>query len=257
MAEAHERKAKKILGRDWAELRQYWLEYVPRLSDPGQPPELLLHELEELGQLLAGIPHDQVKDVDDEIPGLRAGLLHEAIFLLHKSAHVMGASLVHVSQGMCTWSASSAYHSAAFAMRSVLNMLGITVIETPESGHFLIDIWSPPPKGKKGTKRPITMLARTKRIEARHWWAFFQRALSITANHAEICAADFRATILQSEFTDFARQRNMIHYRTNEWTFDDLHKCSIRPEFGAQSDFAIDSQQEDFSLRLSFGLVKM
>jgi hypothetical protein len=257
MPEAHERKVKRILARDWEQLREAWLDHVPNLSEPGQPPETTISDLPDLDNYLRKIPKDQVEEVFEDILGLRSGLLHEGIFLLHKAAHVMGSALVHVGQGMCTWSCSSAYQSALFAMRAALNMLGVSVIESPSYGHFLVDGWASPKKPRRGHRGPIIVLANTGRNEQRHLWAYLQRALDQTRNLDTTCAQEVRVVLLESNYTDFARQRNNIHYRTNVWGLDDLHRCVAQPRFGEDRSDPLEITQPDFSLRLAFGLVGM
>jgi len=63
--------------------------------------------------------------------------------------------------------------------------------------------------------------------------------------------------LLQSDFKDFARQRNALHYRTNAWEMGDLHECIIHDDFGKRQDTPIDRDQHDFSLILAFGVVHM
>ena len=114
---------------------------APSLALPGSPPQMLLSEMAALGQCLGidVLPKSQVRELFEPIPGLREAVLHDAIYLLHKAAHVLGSALVHVSSGMCTWSLSSAYQAAYFAMNSVMRFLGVAVVEY-ESRHFLIDV---------------------------------------------------------------------------------------------------------------------
>ena len=88
-------------------------------------------------------------------------------------------------------------------------------------------------------------------------WGYFQRALSVTSNYDAFCSDGLRAVLVNSDFTEFGRQRNLIHYRANVWKFDDLHHCNLRIGFGVPTDQPLDFAQDDFSLRLAFGLVRM
>jgi hypothetical protein len=255
MAEAHERKVRLIRARDWEILRTTWLDNVPRISPPGAPPQLLLHELTDLESALKKLAPLASVELPAPVPGLRPGLLHEGVFLMHKAAHVLGSALVHVSQGMCTWSASSAYQAAFFGMKAVSSMLGVTMVECGNR-HFLIDAWAAPKRPKRNA-RAITILANTDRNEQRHLWAYFQRTLSKTANHEPLCGKHVRSLLLQNDFKDFARQRNTLHYRTNAWGLGDLHQCVIQDRFGRMQDKTIEPGQQDFSLVLAFGIIQM
>lgn len=253
MSEAHERKAKRILERDWTRLRDDWLDYVPSISSPGKAPDDELSELADLQVKLAAITRLQVHEHVDDLPGLRSSLLHEAVFLLHKAAHVLASALVHVTGGMCTWSISSAYHSAFFGMKSVMGFLGVTVLES-RNRHFLIDVWGTPHQPKKRASDPIIVLANTSRNEQRHLWAYFLRTLEKTQNCEDVLDEETRGVMLQLDYKDFARHRNDLHYRTSTWQFDDLHQCVVQQELGTRVD--LDSERPDFSLVVAFTLVR-
>lgn len=257
MPESHERKAKRILSRSWQELSEIWIGHVPHVSLPGDPPRDPLSALQELDRHLTTIPSSQVEEVFDDIPGLRSGLLHESIYSLHKAAHVLGSSLVHIAYGMCTWSLSSAYHSAFFAMKSVMGMLGVVAMQSHNGRHFLVDVWGSPQKRRKGQSGPTIILANTDRTEQRHMWAYFQRTLEVTEDSELFCDPQIEHALLQCEFTDFARQRNALHYTTNAWPLNDLHSCVTRYKFGVRQSPYLDFQRIDFSILLAYGMVSM
>jgi hypothetical protein len=139
-----------------------------------------------------------------------------------------------------------------------MGMLGVVVVESAQR-HFVMDVWGSPQKPRKGIKGPIVVIGNTARNEQRHVWAYFQRTLSVTDNTDAVCADQLRAVLLGSEYNEFARQRNGLHYRTNAWCCDDLHACAVKQEFGRLpiGIGAIDPSQDDFSLILAFGLVRM
>ena len=257
MAEAHERKIKRILAREWKQIRDGWLDCVPTISRAGQAPAHQLSELTSLEGQLTKISDSQVEEVD-EISGLRSGMLHDAIFLLHKASHVLGACLVHVDKGMCTWSISSAYQSAFFAMKSIMAFLGVCVVESGNR-HFLIDVWGTSHERKRRNKGPFIILANTRRNEQRNYWAYFQRSVEQTLDRDDIWNADVTGQLLNWDYKDFGRQRNKLHYHTNWWPLDDLHGCVNAPEFGKwRSLDCVDSDDDpDFPLLLAFALVRM
>lgn len=255
MAEAHERKVKRILSRDWSELRDWWIDHVPNISPSGSPPSDALAELTSLEARLKAITKNQVEEVAEDLPGVRAGLLHESLFLLHKSAHVLGSSLVHVEAGMCTWSISNAYQSAFFGIKAVMGFLGVCVLEV-ENRHFLVDVWGAPHKPRKNLKPPIIVLANTRRNEQRHVWAYFQRTLEQTINHESAWSTQVQSTLVQPEFTDFGRQRNALHYQTSEWPLADLHQCVANPEF-ARRVTLLDDSRPDWTVLIAFLVVNI
>lgn len=84
---------------------------------------------------------DENKKVE-MIFGLREGILVEGLSLLYKSANVLAGATVHVERGMCSWSISSAYHAAFFAMKGIVHLLGAAFVKTDTT--FIVDVWPPP-----------------------------------------------------------------------------------------------------------------
>ena len=256
MATDYSQKANKIDDRDWLVIRISWIDHVPDFSEPGSPPESLLAELPALDEKVASIPKTQTKIIEDNLPGLRQGVLHEGIYLFHKAAHTFGASLVHVERGMCTWSLSSAYHSAYFAMKAILCLLGVAIVES-QRGNFLIDVWHTPDKHRRRKKPPVVFIYNSGKIEHGQLWACFQRALKKTINCESICGQLFLSHLTDLDPEQFARQRNDLHYQTNAWSCRDLHACLVQENFGKVTQTGLDFGQPDFLLALACGLIHM
>src|ERR1700681_2902178 len=138
-----ERKGAKLLARTWEEVRDAWLNHIPAIQVPGAAPQDGLCDLPTVQLAVQGVQGEDPKAVEQEIPGLRSGVLAEALFLLHKAANVLGSAQVHVARGLCSWSLSSAYYAAFFGMKAVLQFLGVAAIETGNQ-TYLVDVWSPP-----------------------------------------------------------------------------------------------------------------
>lgn len=254
MSEAHDRKSKKIGDRGWKDLCELWPDYIPNISVAGTPPEDLLTNLPGLGAELAKIPNDQLDEFGD-IAGVRSGILHESIYLLHKAVHVLGSSLIHASTGMCTWSLSSGYHSAFFAVKAVSGLLGVSIVEF-QNKTFLVDAWGMPRNLRK-KKWPQILLVRMDRAEQRHVWGTFQRLLDKTDGLNGACPDWLRRVLKNSNFRDFGRQRNNLHYHNNVWYHSDLHKCQKQGGFASARVAEISLEQPDFSIQLACGLVRM
>ena len=255
MADVDLQKAKKISIRDWHTIRERWIDHVPTFASPGIPPELELCELPSVDERL-NLEKKQTVTIKDNLPGLRQGVLHEGIYLFHKAAHIFGASLLHVESGLCTWSLSSAYQSAYFAMKSILCLLGVSIVDSQTRGIFLVDVWHTEDRHQKRQKDPIVFMYNSGKIEHGQLWACFQRAVDVTSNHESICAASFRRGLLGVEPNEFADQRNRLHYK-NVWRFGDLHAALIQNQFGRITSGELDSEQDDFLVVLAFGLIHM
>jgi len=256
------RKLKKLAPRDWNELVEGWQAYLPEIDVKGTPPALSVSDLVQFQVELNKVETHNLRELTNPIAGVRESVLHDGIFLLHKAAHVLGSAQVHIREGMCTWSISSAYQAAFFAIKAIMQFLGISIVEY-ENRTFLLDVWSGPWKMRNAKQRGNRMLiVNTKRIEQRHVWAAFQHLLENTVNTNEVWVGSHVQKLLDFGFTDFARHRNDIHYRTNRWPCNDLHQCIVNPmfgvrEFGASNDSCLDNANNDFCLFLAVVMFRM
>lgn len=218
---AFDKKAGRLSARSWDDIEGKWLSY---LTDFAQGPITPVNSLTEHPGL-----KDAVKDTPNtgelrgEIPNYRPAVLREAIFLLHKSGHVLGAAETHAQSGLPSWSLSSAYHSAFFSLKSLLAFLGVTFPHDESNKQIMVDIWAGPPKGsrkQKFTEQIEMQFVRMPRLEHREMWILFRRALRVTT----VEHWDDRITnaLISVEPKEFSRQRNVLHYSNHLWLFDDL-----------------------------------
>jgi hypothetical protein len=257
-----ERKAAKLVAREWPEILDAWLSYIPTIQPPGKVPDSPLADLPTLQAEVQDL-QQQPKVVTTEIIGLREGVLIEGIFLLHKAANVLGSAQVHVSTGLRSWSLSSAYQAAFFAMKAVTHFLGVAVVEV-QNKSVLIDIWTPPQKKRKGEVGPSyhVLMQSCNRFEHRQLWAVFQRMMRVTKELDTVLTKDITTALLDLDINDFATQRNSLHYRI-AWPFNDLHQCNIDPNFGIHDDGIADGtplrdpEGDDFSIVLGIVLVRI
>lgn len=258
-----DRKGQKLVARTWTDVRDWWANYIPVIDPPGSPPADVVGNLPSVGKVLKNVQDDAPWEEDEEVGGLRAGVLAESLFTLHKAANVLGAAQVHVGKGLCSWSLSSAYHAAFFSAKAVLGLLGVTVIET-NNRTYLIDVWPPPKKKKNLINAPSnTLFQLTHRVEHRQIWAWFQRMLRVTTVDEVTWPKKCVEGITDLDINDFARQRNTLHYATIEWPFQDLHQCVVMEQFGrhpaglADGDAVSDPDNEDFSIALGLVTLRM
>src|SRR4051812_11134992 len=115
-------KWQNIGRREWNQIRDSWLGYVPRFESVGSRPDPGLDKLPPLLQLTIST---QGADRVSDVTGLRTTLLWEAVFLFHKCAHTYLAALRLGHAGMQSWSLFNAYHSAYLGARSLMALLGV------------------------------------------------------------------------------------------------------------------------------------
>lgn len=122
--EVNEHLTKKIEDRDWRRICLRWIDHVPDFTAPGIPPELPLAEMPDVSEAVAAAPRQNFSYITHGVDGVRQGMLHEGIYIFHKSAHIFGYSMLQVQHGMCTWSTSCAYQAAYFAAKAIVSLLG-------------------------------------------------------------------------------------------------------------------------------------
>ena len=263
MTTAAARTAKNHLAhRHWAKLRAAWAASAPLIESAGTPPEFPIGEFEPLVQAV----HQQAGKPDAawlaQITGLKEQTLHEGLYLMHKSIHVLGASQVHIGANIVTWSVSSAYHSAIFAARAAIRFLGVATAEV--SGKtWLIDLF-PHPKDRKRRWRDVEhdRDCRIARLPGRPdnmvLWEILLRVLRVTSFDVE------RANTTKQKLTALdpkriGRERNALHYEPLAWYFDDLFLMgSYWPRLrNALNQPTLDDDSGGFSLALAFTRVNL
>jgi hypothetical protein len=254
---------KKIVARDWTDLRDEWIDYIPQMSGPWPLPE---HELIELPSLL-----DAVKDVrnsnqkriqfDEDIEGFREALLHEAVATFHKACNVLSAGASNGQDGFRTWGRSSAYHAAFFGMRAVLSILGIALVQQRELGTswFQVDTWVKKdrrPRSPTESQFGTLILQRGGGVEHKELWQVYSRMLRIVKVPKAIWPLmdDDPLGLKTIEPAECSRIRHRIHYRAAGWLFSDIDDRKSCDDFSmlakrVGANEAMDPAHHDFSIR--------
>lgn len=260
-----DRKANKLVKRDWQSVCELWLTCGIVAGVPGTPPQCAVGELPSLQQELLGIKGDEPKDVAEDIEGLRQGVLKEGIFQLQKSAHILNGAQIHIERGMPSWSLSSAYHSAFCAANGILNLLGVAFADV-DGRNFLIDVWSQSSRGGRFKLEASNQirLQKTPGLPAqRNIWQVFQRMLRITNFNNHIIRDNWRNAFLGLGKTDFSRKRNDVYYRSSSWPYDDVREFITANDFGfdcmsvLDGSVISDAEENGFPLGLAFISVRI
>lgn len=251
-------KLKRLSERDWEDVKTAWLLPLSKLAFPkaGHPPDAVLADFYGLDQIAVSIPKDA--EYRGNVDGLRAAVLHEGVFLLHKAANVLVGSHAQVVGGLPTWSVATAYQSAFFSMEAIFRLLGLAIVEV-NNKTFMLDVW---PEVERSASKKAKALYRLgdemqfvchNRIDHYHRWALLKRALRMLKN------SPIRGEIINAidaiDERDFAKQRNMLHY-SNGWIFEDLHSFYSPLSYCRFSGSPplvqrLDSEHPDFSVVLA------
>lgn len=250
-------KLQNLGQRNWTEVRDSWLEWIPTFppfGDIDQRPTL--EGLETLGQIQ--LPRDAARYGDVE--GLRPTMLWEAVFLFHKCAHTMLAAQRLGAQGMHSWCLFNAYHSAYLGAKGIMTLLGVALPEV--SGHpVAIDV-CPQPKGKpKRGSRTIPVSRFTEFVVVPIWqldqhqlWEAFQRVINMT--QATCWDLGLREEILALSPSKITPPRNHFIYKTHYWPINDLESDSAG-DLKALIGEELDPSVPGFLMRLSFAVYRL
>ena len=222
--------AKKISVRTWGDIRDAWLDYIPKYKSPWPIPDSEFFELPSLQAELKqfSFPHKsdvRVETIEHEIDGLRIAVLHEAVILIHKAANVLRATDAESARGYRTWSRSSAYHSAFFAMRGILGILGIVIAASGDRKQdFQVDIWA------ERLKKPVephmskfaTRIIPRNTVQHKELWSMFHRILCANRIEAGVWSYAGKDILKRLDIADFSFVRHRLHYRSTGWLYSDL-----------------------------------
>lgn len=266
-----DRDAKHIVIRNWDDIRTAWLDYIPNHDSPWPIPEHELHELPSLREELTGFPKPHKRDIktetiEHEISGLRAAVLHEATILMLKASHVLRAMDEEACHGYRTWSRSTAYHSAFFAMRGVLGLLGLVIVPSGDPGwDFQVDIWAPRQKKNPSPSECEFATRVMPRSAVRHkeMWSIFHHVLCASKVGQSIWPYAGNDILKKLNVSSFTSLRHRLHYRSTGWIFNDLTDNSSQEDLIGLADdvlqlrYLVEPENESFPLSLALHLLSL
>lgn len=134
----------KISGRSSIQITNGWLAHIPELGTIGLNPSAAMEVRNEV--LKSNYSEaTQEKPAIVQVSGIRDAILHEALYLLHKAAHVELLCARHMQHGRYTWAVSDAYQASLFALSSFLALNGI-IFTRNNNDHLIVDAWLPAPE---------------------------------------------------------------------------------------------------------------
>ena len=258
-----ESNLKRLGRRDWGELLDLCVEFIPKTTMPVVDP-LTVNALPDLQTIPGNITETEARSTKRDhyfqVGGLHPAMLSEAVVLFYKSLNVVGCTHLELDNGFKTWGVASAYHSSYFSAKCLLNILGVNFARVGDL-DLIIDIlpsYSDQLRKKEIERRKSTFecrILRSNRLE--HWevWLVLQRILRTLTS--SILSSSSLKLILNLEPKEFARQRNRIVYHNTFWLYEDLRDRIVDPDFGCKSiDRERDEAEADgLTLLISFLLL--
>lgn len=250
-------KLQNIGHREWTEVRDSWLEWIPSfpaIGDIEQRPTL--EDLEGLCKM--PLPRDPARLGDVE--GLRPTMLWEAVFLFQKCGHTMLAAQRLGLQGMHSWCLFNAYHSAYLGAKGIMMLLGVALPDV--GGHHLAIDACPQPIGrpKRGSRSiPVSsfrefIIVPIWQLQQHQMWEVFQRVINMS--RATCWDLGLRSEILALSPNKITPPRNHFIYKTHYWPINDLESDStadLRTLIGEELDPSVPG----FLMRLSFSVYRL
>ena len=198
MAESWTRKWENFRHRDWEHIRESWIDKSPTFSGIGSRPDPGLENLLQLCTLQLPEDHGRFQDVE----GIRANALWEAVFLFQKCAHTNLAAQRVGQSGMHSWSLFNAYHSAYLGARGIMALLGVALPRI-NGTQVAIDLFPEqttsrrPGMIRKSQKDKLVrrmalpkfeefIIVRMRQLDQRFLWQGFRRVLAVTRSKCRL-----------------------------------------------------------------------
>ena len=255
--------------RRWDATQAAWINFgIPTIDPPGSAPETTLAGFFEEIELFSDVALDEIQNTPimvsrGSVPDL---VFREAVYWLHKSIHVLGASESHVDLGMPTWSLSAAYQSGFFAARSIMAFLGFAVGEV-QGVSVVVDLCrnlhglSPRKVAELGAfEEELSLRSLGFLFGHVHIWRLFQRLLRVVTRVP--WPTGWTTFFHHLEIADLTKQRHSLHYHLGFWVMNDMHESVHSEAFGnvsftGEARELFDSNDDNFSLAAAFTLSRM
>lgn len=256
---------KRIGKKNWDDLHSLWLNYLPQINFPLDnlpDPSSSLDNLKTIKVEIEKIEKESTNRVHYyRVDGLPQLAFQEAVILFYKALNVIKYSQWGLDGGFKTWSVADAYQSSYFALKCLLNLIGVHICRI-ESKDLLCD-FQPDFNGLKRKE----IISRRENFEWQihlykqfeHWemWTLLQRMVYIF--RSEIVDKKVLYFLARIEPKDFAKQRNKIIYFNSSWLFGDLKDYLFDKDFTIRLiDFDENiASDDDFSVIIAYSLIKI
>lgn len=220
------------------------MDHIPEIQTPGSKPTEALASNQMLRQHASLVPATGEYRFEPEV-NPAAAVFHQSVFAVHAAVRVSCAATKQATDGLPTWSISTAYHASMLALRALVGLCGIAYMVT-DGVPLLMDALPSARKGERKRRRPVlsasineVQLIKVERMEHRHWWLVFQRLLRSSANLFDRWPYPIDAELARCNAGVMSRHRNDLHYR-GAWYYDDLFDDVVFGSFGQFDTEACD-----------------
>lgn len=217
---------KNLPHRQWAVLRDLWIDHLPDIDFRAQMPEPTLWHLPELkDRLKSAQPGTDLPYVE----GARESVFREAVILTRKFAYSRAAAREAGQSGFSTWSVVSGYDACFYGAKALCYLLGMASLD--RDSPLFIDLFAPRThKIGKGRKAQVYDILVAHRLEAR---LTHKTLWDLTGRLCRTLTLPDDADALTSElrglsFAGMSNLRNNILYDGGFWLdTDDMAHCDL------------------------------
>ena len=226
--------------KSWDDIKNKWLNLIGTLGILDDPKKI---KYTNPSSLLTAFGYPKkIKESDlainEEIEGIRAILLPNALSCFYCSNNTLQASQTHISKGYLSWSQSSGYQSAYYGARCFVALLGINTVVCGKP-TMLVDIFPDlvsftnqgerrPDHGWKNDMRVGYLSAGSNHIDI---WFLLKNLASKIVIDSKILPKMYLEILRHIDPESVSEQRNQLHYK-NVWKCSDLLDERHEESFG-------------------------
>lgn len=225
---------KKLSHRNWEELREEWLSYVPAIDFELRYPEPTLWQLADFPNFFGSLVDGNVLE---HVEGVRESIFREMLILTRKFNHAHSMVNMAAAEGRATWASINAYETCFYGAKAFCYLLGFANLGR-DSSYYLDAFFEVKLKRRKGLveqRFDMKIHRLPERFTHAMLWGLTERLIETTAFENEL--AQLRLGLRKIDWKDFSKFRNYLMYDGAYWTkLDSYEECDL---INAVSDIGI------------------
>jgi hypothetical protein len=219
------RELKRFSHRNWAVLRDSWIEHIPAIDFAARYPEPTLWQLPTIV-----LPEFNASGIADAayIEGVREAIFREAIILSRKFIYCASVLPILAHVGKNTSTAMTAYEASFYGAKAFCYLLGFANLGRNSKCYVDAFIGTERKVGKVRTVFYESLRYHQLKDRLTHevLWALTARLIDTTSFDGDLREIQGRLKLVDWEkFTGF---RNVVYYDGSFWPLsDDVRRCDI------------------------------
>lgn len=216
---------KKLSHRNWSQLKEEWVSYIPTLDFDRLYPEPTLWQIGHFSGSFAGMADGAVIE---SIGGVREALFREAAILARKFSHCRSVILLTAAEGRATWAAVSAYEACFYGAKAFCYLLGFASVGRNSSFYLdaFFEVSVRRGRGLTEERYDMKLHKLPERLTHAILWGLTSRLVDTTSFEDDL--AELKTELRRIDWDDFSNLRNSLMYDGAFWTkLDDYEECDL------------------------------